>query len=82
MKIEEIINNLLNHEITKDDAITQLQEIVDGFRQKQAIEYKIESHGFSVHDNDSVLQLRNKYGYSKVPKWANKATKVDVIFIP
>ena len=81
MKIETIIEGLVNHEITKADAIRLIRNITDGLRSKSSIEFNVEEVSFSVSANDGFLKLRLPYGYNKIEGKINKGDKVDVTLI-
>ena len=81
MKVEEIINNVCNHEISKSDAIKAIKEITDSLRKQGALEFNVEAVKFGVETNDGYLELRLPYGYNKIEGKINKGDKVDVTFI-
>jgi hypothetical protein len=81
MKIETIIEDLVNHEISKYEAISKLKEITDGLRGKSSIEMTVESIAFTVGVNDGILKLRKNYGYEDI-KGIKEGDRVDITLIP
>ena len=82
MKIEEIVTDLLSHNISKIEAIDRFETIIDSLRNRNGIEMEVESISFSVKDNHGFLELKKPYGYSKIDGLINKGDKVDIILIP
>lgn len=80
--IELIINDLLCHNITKDDAILKLRKVIDGLSVKNAYEFAVESFGTSVHDSHTYLQLTKRYDTSNFLTIIKKGTKIDLIIKP
>ena len=81
MKVEEIINKVCNHEISKSEAIKVIKEITDSLRKQGAIEFNVESVAFGCETNDGYLHLRLPYSYNKIKDKVKKGDKVDVSFI-
>jgi len=82
MKINEIIEKLCKHEISKQEAIEQLFAITDGLQKRSALRFTVESIGFTVHDDHGILNLKLPYGYSKMEGNVKVDDKVDVVFLP
>lgn len=81
MKVADIIDRLLKHEITRYEAINQIKEITNGLRNKGAIEMRVEEWG--SRGNDGYLKLEWGGGYEKITKLGlEKRDKVDLIIIP
>ena len=81
MKIKRIIDDLINHNITRQDAEFEINSIVNGFRNKDAIEFDVIKVSSSVEDNHGYLYLKIPYQYSKIEK-INVGDKVDVSILP
>lgn len=81
MKIEEIIDKLCNHEISKSDAIDEINIIVNKLRKDGAIEFIVDVVAYTVNDNTGYLKLKLPYQYSKIQDRVRAGDKVDVIFL-
>lgn len=82
MKVNEIIEKLCNHEISKRDAIEHIKVITDGLRKNESLEFVVEESGFTVENNHGYLKLKLPYQYSKMENKVSKGDKVDVTFLP
>jgi hypothetical protein len=82
MKINEIIEKLCSHEITKNQAIEAISIIVNGFRNNNAIEFTVESVGFTIESKHGILELKLPYQYSRIENKVKKGDKIDVILLP
>ena len=82
MKIDEIIENLCGHSISKHEALQEMTTIIDGLRKNNALEFNVEEVGFSIEDNHGYLKLKLPYQYSKMERRVKKGDKVDVVFLP
>jgi hypothetical protein len=82
MRINEIIEALCAHEISKQDAIDQLTKITNGLRKNNALEFNVEEVSASIQDDHGYLKLKLPYQYSKMKGKLKKGDKVDVVFIP
>jgi len=82
MKIETIINELCNSEISKYKAIEQLTKITDGLRKNNALTFTVTSVAFQCETNHGILHLELPYQYSKIEGKIKKGDKVDVIILP
>lgn len=80
MKVEEIITELLNHEISKSEAINMLQKHRDSFRNKNSLEFEVTSTAFTIDNNHGILELKIPYSFEKM-KNIKKGDKVDVMLI-
>ena len=80
MSIKEIITELLNHEISKSEAINMLEKHRDSFRNKNSLEFEVESTGFTMFNNHGILKLKIPYYYEKMKK-IKAGDKVDVMLI-
>lgn len=81
-KIEDIINDLCFHKISKTEAVKLLKEINDGFRNKVSFEFQVEEIAFTSVDDHGLLKLKAPYGYSKIKDKFKKGDKVDLLLIP
>lgn len=82
MNISEIIDRLCAHELTRYEAKEKIQEIVDQYRQKVAIEFEVECISYSSHDDHASINLNKRYGYNEVKGKLKKGDKVDLIIRP
>lgn len=82
MKIKQIVDKLCNHEISKVEAVDFLAEIIDSFRNKNAIGFFVEQVAFSSENNDAVLSLRAPYSYNKIKGKVEIGDRVDVVILP
>jgi hypothetical protein len=82
MRIEKIINNLINHEIDKHEAVNQIREITEKLISGGGIEMVIESVSFTVKDDHGYLKLKKPYKFSEIKDVFNNGEKVKVILIP
>ena len=81
-KVKDIIEQLCNHEISKQDAIDEIASITDGLRKNNALEFNVEEVCFSIEDNHGYLKLKLPYQYSKIEGRVKSGDKVDVVFLP
>lgn len=82
MKIEEIIDQVCKHEISKHDALEQLTLIFDKFRKNGALEFTVEEVGSTVENNHGIIKLKLPYEYIKIKGKIKIGDKVEVIFLP
>ncbi|MAX80330.1 MAG: hypothetical protein CL843_09160 [Crocinitomicaceae bacterium] len=78
MKVEEIIEKLCNHEISKSDAIDKIKVITDGLRNNESLEFVVDEFGSTVENNHGYLNLILPYEYSKIKNKVSKGDRVDV----
>lgn len=78
MKIDEILEKLCNHEISKSDAKELIKNIIDNYKHKNYIEFTVESTSFNCHNFDGYLNLKMPYGFAKMENVFKKGDKVDV----
>mgnify|MGYP001039791378 CR=1 FL=1 len=77
--VNEIIESLLNHEITKRVAVERLKNLANGMLPQNGIEFNVESVAFSVKDDHGFLRLVIPYGYAKITGIFNEKDEVVVI---
>jgi len=65
MRIEEIIEKLCNHEITKNTAISELKNIANK-KQDEDLKFKVEGIAFTSDTDSGILNLRLPYQYSSM----------------
>ena len=82
MTIQEIIEKLCNHEISKIDAIEQIKLITNGLRKNNALEFTVKEVSFGVETGHGYLKLQLPCQYSKIEGKFKQGDKVDVILIP
>ena len=82
MKIQEIIDKLCSHEISKNDAVYLLSEMFNTVRLRTSIECDVTSVACTVENNHGIINLKIPYGYSKIENKLSKGDKVDLIIIP
>ena len=82
MKIIDIVENLCNHSISKDQAIEEIANIVNGFRKGKAIEFVVDEVGFTVEHNDGYLKLKIPFRNDKIEGKIKAGDKVDVVVLP
>lgn len=82
VKIKDIVENLCNHSLSKDQAIEEITNIVNGFRKGKAIEFVVDEVGFTVERNDGYLKLKIPFRYDKIERKIKAGDKVDVIILP
>lgn len=78
MRLNEIINSLCNHEISKDEAIEKISSIINSFKRREPMEFTVQDVKFSVQDNHGYLFLKIPYGYSKIEGKFKLGDAVDV----
>lgn len=78
-KVSEIIDALLKHEITREDAIKKL---TDRVRPKNAIECDVMEVAYSVEHNHGRVRLEIRYGYHKIEGKLKKGDKAGLIILP
>lgn len=81
MKIEQIIEELCNHEISKKDAIDEIRSITDNLRRKGALEFKVEEVYGNGEYYHGYLKLVLPYKYENM-KHISAGDKVDVVLLP
>lgn len=82
MKIGEIVEALAKHEISKQEAIDKLTEIVNGFRGSNSIEFDVEEVSFCLPEKHGYLKLKLPYQYHKIESRVKVGDRVDVVFLP
>lgn len=81
MKIEQIIDKLCSHELSKTEAHERINEIINGMRNNNAIQFDVEDVSFSLPDNHGFLKLKIPFQYSEIENLINKGDKVDVVVL-
>jgi hypothetical protein len=81
MKAQEIIERLCRHEISKGEAINQIDELINGLRKRGSLEFTVEESGFTSENNHGFLKLKLPYAYSEMID-IKKGDKVDLMPIP
>lgn len=81
-KLSEIIDALLKHEITKEDAIEKIKKLIDKARPKNAVEFEVTEVGFTTPNNHGYLKIYCRYGWDKIVGKVEKGGKVRVTFMP
>lgn len=67
MKVEEIIDGLLRHDVTRVAAISAIKEIVDNLRTRGSMKMEVEAVYHTTVDDRLHLDIKSNYGgYSKV----------------
>ena len=79
--IDEIIESLLSHEISKRKAIKEIRKIIDGLTSSGMIEMKAGDMAYNIDNKDACIQLSIKDGYDKI-KHINTDDKVLIIKKP
>jgi hypothetical protein len=82
MNISEIIDRLCAHELTRDEAKEKIQEIVDQYRQKGALEFEIMEVGFTSCNNHARIRIEKRYSWKDIEGKLKKGDKVDLIIRP
>lgn len=82
MKIEEIIDKLCSHEISKHEAIEELTTITKGLRKNKALEFEVTYVAYTAENNHGILHLKLPYQYSKMGNRVKVGDSVDVVFLP
>jgi len=77
MEIKEILEKLINHEISIGEAEINLKDKINDFRRKGAVELKVESVSFGAETNTGHLHLLIPYEYRKIA-YLKKGDKVDI----
>ena len=80
--MEDILNDLLSHQISKAEALGLLKGITDGLRNKGAIEFEIDKISFTVQENHAYVSLKKPYGYNQIKNIISKGDKIDLNLIP
>ena len=80
--MENILNDLLSHQISKAEALSLLKDITDGLRNKGAIEFEIDEISFTVQENHAYVSLKKPYGYNQIKNIISKGDKIDLNLIP
>lgn len=78
MKVTEIVESLLSHEITKEDAINKLTNKV---KKNDFIEFNVIDVGFTSESNHGRIRLEIPYGYSNIEGKIKKGDKVYLSII-
>jgi|LakMenEpi03Aug12_release.lakeMendotaPanAssembly.Ray.scaffolds.fasta_scaffold3733717_1 hypothetical protein len=78
MKIDEILNKLCNHEISKQQAKELIKHITDSLRNKNCFEFTIEEISFNCHNFDGFLKIKMPYGFAKMDKKFKTGDLIDV----
>ena len=78
MKINQIIEKLCNHEISKQKATQDILIIINGYRKKNALNFTVEKVYFSISKNYAILKIRLPYEYDKIEGKIKIGDKVDV----
>jgi len=81
-KVSEIIDALLKHEITKEDAIEKIKKLTDKAKPKNAIECDVMEVAYSVEHNHGRVRLEIPYGYHKIEGKLKKGDKAGLIILP
>lgn len=81
-KVSEIIDGLLKHEITKEDAIEKIKKLTDRAKPKNAIEFDVTEVGLTTPHNHGYLKIYCRYGWDKICGKVEKGAKVRVTFMP
>lgn len=81
MKIEEIIEQLVKHEISKHEAIDKIKDITNGLRRKESFEFVVGDVSTTTPSNHAILEIMIPYGYSKIEGIIKKGYKVDVSLV-
>lgn len=76
MRAIEIVNKLLNHEITKSEAIDLILERND---LSVGLDYEIIGMSYTVEGNHSNLKLEKRYGHREAEKMFKAGDKVKII---
>lgn len=77
--IERIINRLLNHEITKDEAVEDLRLIARGKVPKGAVSFTIEEMEFKVADKEAQVCLVGPYKFEDLYDTISTGDRVYVV---
>ena len=77
-KIEQIIDALSKHELSKHEAVDMIRSLFNEQRRKEAIEFEVEQVSFSVENNHGFIKAKIPYGYNKIDGKIEKGSKIDV----
>lgn len=80
-KVKEIIGKLCSHEISKQDAIDQINIIANALIKNNALEFTVEESGFTLENNHGYLKLKLPYQYAKMERRVKRGDKVNVLFL-
>lgn len=81
MNINEIIDKLCNHDISKHEAKDLLKDKTQKLRQKESIEFTVKEVGFCCKNNHGYLELILPYQYDKIKGKVRCGDKVFVNII-
>lgn len=74
MNIDEILNKLCDHEISKEDAKRLL------YKKEKSLVFDIESTSFTVENNHGILKISLPFGWSEISHFkAGMKVKVKLI---
>lgn len=77
MTSSQIVEQLCNHEISKEDAIKEIESI----RKGNLIRFIVDGISSATPDNHGYLKLKLPYQYFKIENALKKGDSVDVSFI-
>lgn len=77
MRIEEIVESLVNHDISKKEAVIQLKIITNSLMKKGGVLMQVETVAFTSENGHGILELKAPYQYDKI-KHFKKGDLADV----
>lgn len=80
-KINETIDKLISHEISKNEALEIIENLFKSYTGKGDVHAEVQSIGFTSESNHGFLKLLVPYGYSEI-KHIKKGDKVCVTYLP
>lgn len=77
-KLEEIIDSLCSHKISKGQALEEIINIFDEFKSGRGHNFVVDGVGFSAESNHGYISAVIRYGYKHIE---NKIKKGDTIYV-
>lgn len=81
-KVNEIIDNLCSHEISKQEAFDALFSIINGFRKGNALEFEVRKILFTEENNHGILEFVIPFGYRDIEGKVKIGDRIDVTLLP
>ena len=81
-KLDQIIDNLLRHEISKTEALAQIREIPNMPFTWVPLKLDVIDLGFTTPDDHGWVRLEIRYGYKKIKDKLKKGDKVTLFILP
>lgn len=77
MRVPEIIDKLCNHEISKREALHELEKILNN----EALQFTVEEFSYTVGKQHATLKIVLPYQYYKVQDKIKKGDNVNVFLL-